>query len=41
MLADMLDSMNNPSEDDPIDDDISAEQKVCSEILLPMLDMFQ
>ncbi len=41
MLADMLDSMDNPSEDEPIDDDISAEQKVCSEILLPMLDMFQ
>lgn len=41
MLADMLDSMNNPAEDEPIDDEISAEQKVCSEALLPMLDMFQ
>ena len=40
MLADIVDSMNNPTDDESIDD-ISAQELIYSEVLLPMLDMFQ
>lgn len=40
MLAHIVDSMNNPTDDESIDD-ISAQELIYSEVLLPMLDMFQ